>query len=327
MTNQAKVLVLGSTGGIGGELTRQLLHANWQVCAMTRNLSRAKQSQAGVQWMKGDALNASQVEAAAQGCDVIIHAVNPPGYKNWEKWVLPMLDNTIAAARKIGATIVLPGTVYNFGPEVSLQIDENTPQHPQTRKGRIRVQLEQRLFNYAQNGGRVIIVRAGDFFGGQPGNNWFSQGLIKPGQAVSTINNPSQKGTAHQWSYIPDVAQVMRQLLERRHQLEAFAVYHMAGHWDANGRQMVETIRDVVLQHSGKTANIRSFPWGVVKLISPFNATMRELLEMRYLWQRPLQMNNSKLLAELGEEAHTPLALAVEQTLIGLQCLPAAAPT
>ncbi len=46
---------------------------------------------------------------------VIVHAVNPPGYRDWEKLVLPMLNNAIAAAGAVGARIVLPGTVYNFG--------------------------------------------------------------------------------------------------------------------------------------------------------------------------------------------------------------------
>jgi hypothetical protein len=54
---------------------------------------------------------------AAKGCSVIVHAVNPPGYRNWAQLVLPMLDNTIAAAKAEGATIVLPGTVYNYGPD------------------------------------------------------------------------------------------------------------------------------------------------------------------------------------------------------------------
>jgi peptide-methionine (R)-S-oxide reductase len=43
-----------------------------------------------------------------------VHAVNPPGYRGWSRLVLPMLDNTIAAASAVGATIVLPGTVYRL---------------------------------------------------------------------------------------------------------------------------------------------------------------------------------------------------------------------
>jgi hypothetical protein len=42
--------------------------------------------------------------------------------------------------------------------------------------------MEKALFDWAQRGGKVLILRAGDFFGPEAGN-WFSQGLIKPGNA------------------------------------------------------------------------------------------------------------------------------------------------
>ena len=102
---------------------------------------------------------------AATGVELIVHAVNPPGYRNWAQLVLPMLDNTIAAAKAVGARIVLPGTVYNFGPDVLPDVTEDSPQHPQTRKGAIRVEMERRLKAAAEGGTPVIIVRAGDFFG------------------------------------------------------------------------------------------------------------------------------------------------------------------
>jgi hypothetical protein len=47
----------------------------------------------------------------------IVHAVNPPEYRNWAALVLPMIENTIAAAKTSGARILLPGTIYNFGPD------------------------------------------------------------------------------------------------------------------------------------------------------------------------------------------------------------------
>lgn len=40
--------------------------------------------------------------------------------------------------------------------------------------------------------------------------------------------------------------------------------------------------------------------------------------EMRYLWRTPICMDNSRLIAVLGKEPHTPLDEAVEATLIGL---------
>ena len=55
--------------------------------------------------------------------------------------------------------------------------------------------------------------------------------------------------------------------------------------------------------------------------MSPFNTTLHEMLEMRYLWEQPIQMDNSKLIDFLGHEPHTPLIEAVHKTLIGQGCL------
>jgi uncharacterized protein YbjT (DUF2867 family) len=72
---------------------------------------------AAVQWIAGDAMERDDVMAAANGADVIVHGVNPPGYRNWRGLALPMLESSIAAAKASGARLVFPGTVYNFGPD------------------------------------------------------------------------------------------------------------------------------------------------------------------------------------------------------------------
>src|SRR5215475_5051543 len=189
MTIKQTALVLGATGGIGGQVAKVLLARGWKVRALHRQPDTlpAERKTSGLQWLRGDAMSATDVARAASGVSVIVHAVNPPGYRNWGKLVLPMLDNTIAAAQANGARIVLPGTVYNFGPDVLPTIHEDSPQNPLTAKGKIRAEMERRLRAAAAAGCKVLIVRAGDFFGPSAVNNWFSQGLVKPGRAVSTI--------------------------------------------------------------------------------------------------------------------------------------------
>lgn len=178
---QRLALVLGASGGIGGEVARQLRDAGWQVRALKRGLAAEAVERDGIAWVRGDALDRDAVVRAARGCRVIVHAVNPPGYRNWATQVLPMIDNTLAAARAAQATVVLPGTVYNFGADAFPVLREDAPQHPVTRKGAIRVELERRLQDASTRGVRAIVVRAGDFFGPQLGNSWFSQGLVSPG--------------------------------------------------------------------------------------------------------------------------------------------------
>ena len=321
MTGKNSVLVLGATGGIGGEVARQLVAAGWDVRALKRGGLPATAQRDGITWIRGDAMNREEVVAAAIGCSVIVHAVNPPGYRRWAELVLPMLDNTIAAATAHGATIVLPGTVYNYGPNAFPVLREDSPQQPHTRKGAIRVELEEHLRSATTRGCRVIIVRAGDFFGPKSANNWFSQGLIKPKQAVTAVNLPGEKNVGHQWSYLPDVARTMVQLLERRDSLEPFATFHMAGHWDADGTQMADAIRRAVVRHGGAQPKLRAFPWWLVTLASPFVTTFRELREMRYLWKAPIRMSNAHLIATLGSEPHTLRDEAVQATLEGMGCL------
>lgn len=316
------VLVLGASGGIGGEVARQLRAAGWQVKALQRGLAAPHERRDGIQWLRGDALNAADVAGAAQGCGVLVHAVNPPGYRDWDRLVLPMLDSSIAAARAQGATLLLPGTVYNFGPDAFPLLREDAAQHPVTRKGALRAEMEARLHAASRLGLRVIIVRAGDFFGPQARNSWFSQGLVRPGRPVTRISNPAAPGAGHQWAYLPDVARTMVELLARRDALPAFASFHMAGHWDADGRQMAQAIQRVVLRRTGRSPRIAGFPWGLLNLASPFVTTFREMREMRYLWRQPVRLDNTGLVAALGREPHTPLDEAVEAALRGLGCLP-----
>lgn len=322
MNNNTTALVLGATGGIGGEVARQLRDAGWTVRALRRGGEHATERRDGMVWLRGDAMHRADVLAAAQGCSVIVHAVNPPGYRRWGELVLPMIDNTIAAAQALGATIVLPGTVYNYGPSAFPTLREDSPQEPLTRKGAIRVQMEQHLQAASTQGCKVIVVRAGDFFGPKLGNSWFSQGMLKPGQPVKSISVPNAPGVGHQWSYLPDVARTMVELLQRRETLEPFAVFHMQGHWDADGTQMAAAIRRVVVTRGGVQPKVSALPWWLLALASPFVPTLRELREMRYLWNMPVRMDNAKLVATLGHEPHTPLDEAVEAALVGMGCLP-----
>jgi len=64
-----------------------------------------------------------------------------------------------------GARILLPGTIYNYGPDAFPVLREDSPQHASTHKGKIRIALEEKLQAAAGRGVRSLIVRLGDFFG------------------------------------------------------------------------------------------------------------------------------------------------------------------
>lgn len=312
------VLILGATGGIGGAVAAKLHERGYRVRTLHRNVTEQQARMPAYDWVGGDAMRRDDVMRAAKGVSLIVHAVNPPGYRNWGQLVLPMIENTIAAARASGARILMPGTVYNYGPDAFPVLREDSPQNALTRKGRIRVALERRLEMAAGEGVPVILVRAGDFFGPRAGNNWFAQGLVTPGKPVTSVTYPGAKGVGHQWAYLPDVAETMARLVERAESLPLFARFHMDGIFDADGEQMIAAIRRVTGRADLK---VKAFPWWLVRLASPVVPLFRELGEMRYLWREPLRLYNARLVAVLGEEPRTPLDQAVRATLEGLGCL------
>ena len=323
MSEARTALVIGAAGGIGGEVAGGLLARGWAVRALHRRPETAAARLPGVQWLGGDAMDRAAVLAAARGAALIVHGANPPGYRNWRGLALPMLDNTIAAAIAGQALMLFPGNVYNYGPDAFPLLREDSPQHPLTRKGAIRVEMERKLEQATRQGTRVLIVRAGDFFGPRgSASSWFGNALARPSAPLRRTVYPGSPDAGHAWAYLPDLAEAMLRLVERADALAPFETFHFAGHGLARGIAMAEAVRDAA---GVPDLPIRKLPWLAIRLAAPFSETLRETLEMRYLWNRTVLLDNSRLTRLLGVEPHTPLDVAVRASLHGLGCLPAAA--
>lgn len=319
-TTAPLALVIGATGSIGGAVAAALLAHGWRVRALNRNPVAARRDAAGLEacdWVKGDALAEADVVAAADGASLIVHAGNPAGYSGWAKLLPPMMENVIAAAKASGARILLPGNVYNYGPDAWPVFTETSPQNPKTRKGAIRVALEQRLAQAAREEGvRSLVVRAGDFFGPISASSWLTEGWVKKDKPLTTVSIPGPADIAHDWAYLPDLAESMARLADREAGLEPFAVYNHRGHV-LTGEEMFQALQRV----AGRKLKRQALPWFAMAMVSPVVEMLREMLEMRYLWDNEVVMDNKKLVAELGEEPHTPLDIALRRTLEGQGCL------
>ncbi len=314
-------LVIGATGSFGGHAAAALIHHGWTVRALARDPAAAR-AKAGprmpIEWIAGDCMNGGDVARAAAGASVIVHAANPPGYKNWQGLVLPMLAATIAAAQASGARIVLPGNVYNYAPDSGPRIAEDAPQAPTTRKGRIRVAMERRLQEARPRGIKTLVLRAGDFFGPAALNSSLQWMTTRRGGRVKSVYACGPVDVGHAFAYLPDLAETLARLLDREDDLADFEAFHFAGHWLARGDALVGAIR----RATGDAAiPLKPFPYPLIYALSPFSETFRELLEMRYLWEKPIGLDDARLRAFLGDVPTTPFDTAVRETLADMDCL------
>ena len=59
-------LVLGATGGIGGETAAALLRHGWRVVGMARDGGKARSANAGIDWVAGDAMQHTPLDEAVK---------------------------------------------------------------------------------------------------------------------------------------------------------------------------------------------------------------------------------------------------------------------
>ncbi len=316
MQNGKIACVLGATGGVGGAITEALLARGWRINALVRDVEKAQKIFAeDVNWVQGDAMIRHDVIKAATNASVIIHALNPPGYRNWSKLVLPMIDNTIFAAEQIGARIVLPGTIYNYDPAKTRLVNAETPQNAKSRKGKIRVELEKRLERASANS-PVLILRAGDFYGSDLRSSWFSQAMIKAGKPVTKITMTA-RGAGHSWAYLPDLAECFSRLIEIPEKLKDFEVLQFEGLYEQTGHEMADSIERIL----GRKIKRATFPWWAMQLLAPLGGFPREAAEIAPYWKYPMKLDNTRLIQLLGEEIHTPLDATIYSSLIDMKCL------
>src|SRR5258708_10252601 len=92
---------------------------------------------------------------------------------------------------------------------------------PSSRKGRLRVAIEERMAEAAERGVRIIILRSGDFYGLGRGS-WLDLVLAKEIGRVR-LTYPAPLDVVHEWAYLPDIAATLPRLSAILETLPPFA--------------------------------------------------------------------------------------------------------
>lgn len=294
----SKVLILGANGRFGRAATKAFNDAGWDVTRLMRKGS-------GPDVIAADASDPAALSKAAEGFDVLVNALNPP-YDKWDE-LLPVLNaSVIAAARHSGATVLIPGNVYNYGITPPSVLDANTPQTAKVGKGAMRVTMEN---SFRNAGVRTIILRGGDYIEAEKTGNWFdSQITNKVNKGVITY--PGPLNLTHAWAYLPDMARAAVDLCEIRETLPVFADVPFAG-FALTGEELIGAVEAA----SGTTLKRKTVPWGIMSVMGRFMPVIREVVAMRYLWNEPHRLDGAKMAELLPDFKPTSLNQAMAQVL------------
>lgn len=278
-------LVLGGSGRFGRHAAAALTASGWQVHTFRRG---------------GDLM------AAAQGVDIIVNAWNPP-YGQWAGTVPGLTRQVIAAAQASGATVVIPGNVYVYGAEMPEVIGPGVAHAATNTLGRIRVEMEAA---YRASGVRTVILRAGDYIDTEASGNWFDSVIARKTPRTGRLVYPGRSDILHAWAYLPDLADALARLMERRDELPDFVDLAFAG-YAITGEELAAACAAAL----DRPVTVKPMSWLPVQLARPFWSEAKGLLEMRYLWNTPHRLDGSALSALMPELAGTPLTRALKTAL------------
>jgi nucleoside-diphosphate-sugar epimerase len=304
------IAVLGANGRLGRVVAKAFIEAGYDVRAVTRG-GKLPAELAGATGVAGDALDRQSLIAATKGVDIAFNGLNPI-YSDWST-VLPMAENVMAACRANGALHLFPGTVYNFGSGMPKVLAEDTPFHPTTEKGRIRVAMEE-LFRREADAGhvRTILLRAGDFFGGTGKGSWFDLVMAsKIAKGVYTAAGPVD--LVHEWAYLPDFARAFVGLAQNLDRLGSYEALHFPGH--AVTDLEIKAAAEKAVGHGLKLSTL---PWWVLRAGSPFVPMWRAIASMSYLRFEEHRLVSDRLEGIIGPIPHTPLDKAVAAALVDM---------
>jgi nucleoside-diphosphate-sugar epimerase len=300
--SKGKVTVLGINGHIGHHAARAFQHAGWDVTAFGRT---NRKPIAGMTFVAGDAADLGALKAVISDADIVVNALNLP-YDKWDKGrAEAQLATVIEAMAHGGQTMMYPGNVYNYA-ATDRRMAPSTPQRPQTPRGEIRVRQEQMLADAAKAGKfKVIIIRAGDFYGPDNSGDWFDLAMMLD-VGKGKVHHMADLNISHTWAYLPDLGEAFAKVADVRDSLGAFETFHFAGNYVTHG-QLIAAIQ----QAAPMPLKVSPVPWLIMQAMGLAMPVIREVLKMRYLWNNPMELVDPRLDAILGKDFGTPFEEAV----------------
>lgn len=309
------VLIFGAGGRFGSAAVQAFASAGWRVLAQARRPPAAPlpRGAAHLALPLGDTAG---LQRAAAGARVVVHAVNPP-YDRWNAELLPLLHQGLAVAEGLGARFMLPGNVYNFGTGMPTLLREDTPMRPSTRKGELRVAMEDELQRRAARGLDSVVLRAGDFFGAGSGS-WLDLAVVKS-IARGRLVYPGPLDAVHAWAYLPDLARAFVAVANDGGHRGCLTL-HVEGH-AVTGRVFIDAVAQAAATLGLQPASgftVGGMPWPLLRALGLVHPTLREVVRMSYLWRVPHALDGTALRQRVGALPHTPLLEALRCSLLEL---------
>jgi nucleoside-diphosphate-sugar epimerase len=286
------VAIFGAAGAIGQSIAPELERRGIPYRVVGRSREKLERAFPRAEVFPADLADSRSAGAAARGVDTIFYCVGLPYPSHHLHPAL--VRTTIEAARTVGVRrLILPSSVYGYGIPRTVRVAETHPREPHTRKGGYRKEQEDLVLGAHSPGTfDTMVVRLPDFYGPHA-DIGLAQFVFDAALAGKTANWPGVVNAAHEFVFVPDAGVTIVEMALRDCYGEA---------WNYGGPGSINTLDFItrVYRAVGRAPKYRAAPKGLLKILGWFNPDVRELIEMLYLQETPVILDDSKLAAKLG---------------------------
>ncbi|MBM9546862.1 SDR family NAD(P)-dependent oxidoreductase [Leptospira sp. 201903074] len=311
-----KVLVLGATGGTGKALVQELMARGIATIAFGRNqgaleiLAKELGNPKKLELALGDVFKWESIRDAAKTADIIFQAANVP-YQEMAAKSLLLAESVMKAAEANSQKIVFVDGIYVYGPNPGYAVEESYPRKPNSKKGKIRIEMENLIFSDRWKQSKPLIVRLPDYYGPSSKNAYLNPTLegLAFGKTALFIGDTSVK---REYIYLPDAAKMIVNLASRESSY--------GRNWNVPGQVIsAKEIVKIAKQTTGKRTFL--IPVGKITLVLAgiFDSFLREVVEMMYLTKDPLVLSGAQYEREIGAIPKTPFEKGLKETFEFIQ--------
>jgi len=314
-----KVAIFGAAGAMGRAVAKELRFRDIEFRAVGRNAARLQEAFGEMRQAEVHAADLSDPAAAieaARGVETVIYAVGVP-YTSFHLHP-KLMQTTVDAAAAAGVrNLAVISSVYSYGVPETRTVAETHPRNPQTFKGRMRKEQEDIAFQ-AQLEGRLqsLVVRLPDFYGpwaeASLGNMILRAALA--GKKADWLGSPDKP---HEFIYVPDAGPVIVELASRP---ECYGQsWNLGGADEITGGEFMT----LVYRQLGREPKWRAISRTKLKIAGLVDPLVKELVEMQYLAETPVILDDSRLKKTLGAVQKTSYKEGIQKTLAWMRANPA----
>jgi nucleoside-diphosphate-sugar epimerase len=292
--------ILGSGGGIGMPLAKELTKYTSQIRLVSRNPKKVNESD---ELFPLDVNDLIRIDQAIVGSEVVYVTIGfPYQLKIWKEIWPAFMQTVIDSCKKHNAKLVFLDNVYMYAKSAIPNMTEDSPILPPSKKGEIRKQLHEMIMNEVEKKNiNALIARSADFYGPNNKNSALSimvlENLIKgkKAQAMGDLNK------IHTYTFTPDAAKATAILGNTAD------AYNQVWHLPTTNESLSNlNWIELIANELGVEPKIQNVPAWMIRILGLFIPLMRELPEMNYQLDRDYVFNSSKFEERFGISATAP---------------------